>query len=72
MVNPDLLMNNDEVQASPEFQQLESREGELHLRFYIASNQQFALPAMGIREVISAPLDQITQFLMLLLFFWVL
>jgi twitching motility protein PilI len=60
MVNPDLLMNNDEVQASPEFQQLESREGELHLRFYIASNQQFALPAMGIREVISAPLDQIT------------
>jgi len=60
MVNPDLLMDNDEVQASQEFQQLESREGELHLRFYIASNQQFALPAMGIREVISAALDQIT------------
>jgi twitching motility protein PilI len=60
MINPDLLMDNDEVQASQEFQQLENREGELHLRFYIASNQQFALPAAGIREVISPPLDQIT------------
>ena len=39
---------------------LESPEGELHLRFYIASSQEFALPAIGIRELISSPPDRIT------------
>ena len=58
--NSDLLTGSVQEQVSPEFQELESREGELHLRFYVASNQEFALPAMGIREVISAPLDRIT------------
>ena len=43
-----------------EFQQLEIREGELHLRFYVTPTQELALPAVAIREVISAPLDRIT------------
>ena len=41
-------------------QEVESREGELHLRFYVASDQEFALPAMAIRELMSVPLDRIT------------
>jgi len=43
--------------------ELESREGELHLRFYVASDQEFALPAMAIRGAV--PLDRITRFRML-------
>ena len=46
---------------TPEFQTLESPEGELHLRFYVPSENEFALPAVGIREVLSAPLDRITS-----------
>jgi len=49
------------------FQELESRE--LHLRFYVASDQEFALPAMAIR--VNVPLDRITRFRILLLCFWV-
>lgn len=56
--NPDLLRGS--VDVSSEFQELRSREGELHLRFYVASSQEFALSATGIREIISAPLDRIT------------
>jgi len=41
-------------------QELKSREGELYLRFYVASRQEFALSATGVREVISAPLNSIT------------
>lgn len=56
---------NSSTSSSPrqhltEFQDLESKEGELYLRFYVASNQEFALPATVVREVISAPLDRIT------------
>lgn len=60
MGHPEILTDNNQVQVSQEFQELQNREGELHLRFYVASNQEFALPAIGIREVISAPLDRIT------------
>lgn len=56
--NPDFL--GSDIDVSPEFQELKSREGELHLRFYVASHQEFALSATGIREVISAPLNSIT------------
>lgn len=59
MGNLDLLPAEDQV-PSQEFQQIESREGELHLRFFITSSQEFALPATVIREVISAPIDRIT------------
>jgi purine-binding chemotaxis protein CheW len=57
--SPDFLTGRGQDQA-PEFQELDSPEGELHLRFYVASGTEFALPAMGIREVISAPPDRLT------------
>jgi purine-binding chemotaxis protein CheW len=46
---------------SPDIHELESREGELHLRFYVPSENEFALPAIGIREVISTSPDRITS-----------
>jgi twitching motility protein PilI len=57
--NPDFLTGTDREQA-PEFQELESPEGELHLRFYIPSGDEFALPATGIKQVISQSPDRIT------------
>ncbi len=57
--NPDFLTGRGQDQA-PEFQELESPEGELHLRFYVVSGNEFALPATGIREVISPSPDRIT------------
>jgi twitching motility protein PilI len=57
--NPDFLTGRGQDQA-PEFQELESPEGELHLRFYIPSGTEFALPATGIREVLSPSPDRIT------------
>lgn len=57
--NSDFLTGRGQDQA-PEFQELESPEGELHLRFYVASGNEFALPATGIREVLSPTPDRIT------------
>jgi len=57
--SPDFLTGKGQDQA-PEFQELESPEGELHLRFYIPSGNEFALPATGIREVLSPSPDRIT------------
>lgn len=57
--NPDFLTGSGQDQAS-EFQELESPEGELHLRFFVPSGNEFALPATGIKEVISKSPDQIT------------
>lgn len=57
--NPDFLTSRGQDQAS-EFQELESPEGELHLRFFVPSGNEFALPATGIKEVISKSPDQIT------------
>lgn len=57
--NPDFLTGRGQDQA-PEFQELDSPEGELHLRFYVPSGDEFALPATGIREVMSHPPDRIT------------
>src|SRR6476469_6616304 len=57
--NPDFLTGRGQDQATG-FQELESREGELHLRFYVSSGNEFALPATGIREVISPSPDRIT------------
>ncbi len=56
---PDFLAGNGVDQFRPEFQ-VESPEGELHLRFFIPSHQEFALLATGIREVIELSLDKIT------------
>lgn len=57
--NPDFLTNKGQEQV-PEFQELESPEGELHLRFFTSSGDEFALPATGIREVISPSPERIT------------
>lgn len=57
--NPDFLTGRGQDQA-PEFQELESPEGELHLRFYVPSGNEFALPATGIKEVIAKEPDRIT------------
>jgi twitching motility protein PilI len=57
--NPDFLTGRGQDQV-PEFQELESPEGELHLRFFVPSGDEFALPATGIREVILSPSDRIT------------
>ncbi|MGC9527898.1 MAG: chemotaxis protein CheW [Limnospira sp.] len=56
--NPDFLTGPG-ADAS-EFQELETPEGELHLRFFVASGAEFALPATGIKEVLSQALDRIT------------
>ncbi|HBB36256.1 MAG TPA: chemotaxis protein CheW [Cyanobacteria bacterium UBA8803] len=57
--NPDFLTGTGQDQA-PEFQELESPEGELHLRFYVPSGNEFALPATGIKEVLEPSPNQIT------------
>lgn len=57
--NPDFLTGKGDDVAQ-EFQELESPEGELHLRFYVPSGNEFALPATGIREVLEPSPNQIT------------
>jgi twitching motility protein PilI len=56
---PDFLIGLRQEQA-PVFPELESPEGELHLRFHTPSGNEFALPASGIREVLSSAPDRIT------------
>ncbi len=58
--NLEFLASNGQDHVSAEFQGLERPEGDLHLRFYVASSQEFALSATGIREVIASPPDRIT------------
>jgi purine-binding chemotaxis protein CheW len=57
--NPDFQTGRGQDQA-PELQELETPDGELHLRFYVASGDEFALPATGIRRIIENPPDRIT------------
>lgn len=57
--NPELdTVNSQEI--SPEIQSLQTPEGELHLRFYLPSQDEFALPAAAIREVMQQTPDRIT------------
>ncbi len=42
------------------FQTMGVREGDLHLRFYLPSQEEFALPATAIREVMQQAPDRIT------------
>ncbi|MEO1593238.1 MAG: chemotaxis protein CheW, partial [Cyanobacteria bacterium J06632_22] len=57
--NPDFQTGRGQDQA-PELQELETPDGELHLRFYVSSGDEFALPATGIRRIIENPPDRIT------------
>jgi purine-binding chemotaxis protein CheW len=59
-MEPNTSTSSQPRQHLTEFQDLENKEGELYLRFYVASEREFALPATVVREVISAPLDRIT------------
>lgn len=54
--------NNSEILYSDIQEQIEEHEhqGELHLRFYLPSGDEFALPAMGIEEVMQQEPDRIT------------
>jgi purine-binding chemotaxis protein CheW len=58
-LKPDFLVGDAEDQFQRELR-VESPEGELHLRFFIPSHQEFALLATGIREVIELSPDRIT------------
>ncbi len=56
--NPDFLTGPSP--DSPEFQEVEIREGEPHLRFHLPSGTALALPAIAIKEVLSQSLDRMT------------
>lgn len=56
--NSDFFTGTQEM--VPEIQELQTPEGELHLRFYLPSGNEFALPAIGIREVMQQSPDRIT------------
>ncbi len=58
VTNPDLFSGNEE-DISLELHTLENPEGELHLRFYLASGTELALPATGIAEVTQQTSDDI-------------
>ena len=58
--SPDFILPGLGVDPAPEFQELETPEGELHLRFYVPSGNEFALPATGIREVLAPSPDRMT------------
>ncbi|MEM6836776.1 MAG: CheW domain-containing protein [Cyanobacteria bacterium P01_C01_bin.120] len=57
--NPDFLTGTGQEQE-PELQELETPEGELYLRFFVSTGDEFALPATGIRRIIEHPPDRIT------------
>jgi twitching motility protein PilI len=58
--NPELVTGNGQEIAS-EIQTLQTPEGELHLRFNLPSQDEFALPAAAIREVMQQTPDRITR-----------
>ncbi|EAZ90921.1 chemotaxis protein CheW [Crocosphaera chwakensis] len=57
--NLDLGQDNRQ-DISPELQALQTPEGELYLRFHLPSKEEFALPAIAIREVMQQSPDRIT------------
>ncbi|MDJ0568691.1 MAG: chemotaxis protein CheW [Pleurocapsa sp. MO_192.B19] len=56
--NPELYTESG-LDLSLDIQPLENPEGELHLRFYLASGEACAFPATGIAEVMQQTPDQI-------------
>ncbi|MEL4898608.1 chemotaxis protein CheW [Crocosphaera sp. Alani8] len=57
--NLDLGQNNPQ-DISPDLQELQTPEGELYLRFHLPSQEEFALPAIAIREVMQQSPERIT------------
>ncbi len=56
----DVLNSSNVAATEMETPSLEQREGELCLTFFVTSGKKFALPAVGVREVISTIADRIT------------
>jgi purine-binding chemotaxis protein CheW len=50
----------EEPEDSSNLQEIETVSGELHLRFFVPSGKEFAIPAAGIREVMAPAPDRIT------------
>ncbi|MDX1977258.1 MAG: chemotaxis protein CheW [Pseudanabaenaceae cyanobacterium bins.68] len=60
MIGTPLPSLNAEQNLNPELQTpIETPEGELHLRFFVNSGTEYALPAIGIREVLEYSPDRI-------------
>ncbi|MGL4880247.1 MAG: chemotaxis protein CheW [Waterburya sp.] len=59
MVSNSELYTESGLNLSLDIQPLENPEGELHLRFYLASGEACAFPATGIAEVMQQTPDQI-------------
>lgn len=57
--SPDFLTDQRSDQGAA-FQNLQNPEGDLHLRFFLPSGLELALPAVGVREVVSPAPDRIT------------
>jgi len=60
VANSEFLVDANPEDLNSEFQTIQALEGELHLRFFLPSNEEFALPAIAIREVMQQPPDRIT------------
>ena len=58
--NPDFFKENNQDIPIELPEEIQHRPGELHLRFYLSSGDEFAFPAMGIREVMQQEPDRIT------------
>jgi twitching motility protein PilI len=57
--NQDFFPGIGQDQATDFEQSLEAPEGELHLRFFVASGIEFALPAIGVSQVLEYAPDRI-------------
>ena len=60
MVSHQNIVSETDSDQLSSLRKLNNPEGDLFLRFYIESGQEFALPAQGIREVLALTPDQIT------------
>lgn len=58
--NPDFFQENNQKRAADSPEEIKHPQGELHLRFYLSSGDEFALPAMGVKEVMQQEADKIT------------
>jgi len=58
--NPDLFAGEGQEISQDIDPDIPTRKGELHLRFYLPSGDEFALPATGIREVLQQEVERIT------------
>lgn len=57
--NTDFFTNSiSEIDA--QLQELQTPQGELHLRFYVPSYEEFALPATGVKEVMQHYPEELT------------